>query len=98
MSKYGYSESLLPKNSFKGQAQDLTLPGYRTTLTVTDKMDDQTAYKITKAVVEGKDALIKGHKAFEPFNPAKAWEPKNLGGIPLHPGAMKYYKEKGLMK
>lgn len=98
MSKYGYSESLLPKNSFKGQAQDLTLPGYRTTLTVTDKMDDQTAYKITKAVVESKDALIKGHKAFEPFNPAKAWEPKNLGGIPLHPGAMKYYKEKGLMK
>lgn len=97
MGKYGYTETILPKNSFKGQEKDLLLPGYRTTLTVTDKMDNETAYKITKAVVEGKDFLIKGHKAFEPFIPKDAGKAENLGGIPLHPGALKLYKEKGYL-
>ena len=61
-------------------------------------MDDETAYKITKAVVEGKEALVKGHKAFADFEPTKAGNPENLGGVPLHPGAAKYYKEKGYIK
>ncbi|MGV8059135.1 MAG: TAXI family TRAP transporter solute-binding subunit [Smithellaceae bacterium] len=98
LEKYGYTQSTLPKDSFKGQTKDLVLPGYRSTLTVTDAMDDQTAYKITKAVVEGKDALVKGHKAFEAFVPEEACNPKNLGGVPLHNGAIKYYKEKGYLK
>ncbi|NLX85350.1 MAG: TAXI family TRAP transporter solute-binding subunit [Synergistaceae bacterium] len=98
LEKYGYTQSILPKDSFKGQMKDLLLPGYRSTLTVTESMDDQTAYKITKAVVEGKDALVKGHKAFEAFIPQEACNPKNLGGVPLHNGAIKYYKEKGYLK
>lgn len=98
LEKYGYSQSVLPANNFKGQAKDLVLPGYRTMLTVTDKLDDDTAYKITKAIVENKDALVKGHKAFTDFDPKQGQNPKNLGGVPLHPGAIKYYKEKGLLK
>ena len=98
LEKYGYTQSPLPRDSFKGQTADLVLPGYRSTLTVTDKMDDETAYKITKAVVEGKEALVKGHKAFADFEPTKAGNPENLGGVPLHPGAAKYYKEKGFIK
>lgn len=98
LAKYGYTQSKLPKDSFKGQTKDLLLPGYRSTLTVTESMDDETAYKITKAVVEGKDALVKGHKAFDAFIPKEACNPKNLGGVPLHNGAIKYYKEKGYLK
>lgn len=98
LEQYGYVQTVLPKDSFKDQTADLTLPGYRTTLSVTDKMDDDTAYKITKAVCENKDALIKGHKAFSPFVPAEACEPKYLGGVPLHPGAIKYYQEMGYLK
>jgi hypothetical protein len=37
--KYGYSRSTLPAGSFKGQDQDLLLPGYRSCLTVTDSID-----------------------------------------------------------
>jgi TRAP transporter TAXI family solute receptor len=95
MDRYGYSQSVLPANSFKGQTKDLVLPGYRTMLVVTDKLDNDVAYKITKAVVENKSALVKGHKAFEDFNPKDAQNPKNLGGVPLHQGAIKYYKEAG---
>lgn len=99
LERYGYTQSVLPAGSFKGQDKDLHLPGYRSTITVTDKMDDDTAYKITKAIFEGKDALVKGHKAFESFDPEKdAANPANLGGVPLHPGAVKFYKEKGILK
>ncbi len=95
-SKYGYSQTILPAGSFKGQAKDLMLPGYRSMLTVTDTLDDDTAYKITKAVVENKAALVKGHKAFDEFDPKKCTDSKLRGGVPLHPGAVKYYKEKGI--
>ncbi len=98
LNKYGYSQSTLPADSFKGQSKALKLPGYRSMVTVTDRLDDDTAYKITKALVENKEALVKGHKAFSDFNPKEAANPKNFGGVPLHPGAIKYYKETGLLK
>lgn len=99
LEKYGYTRSKLPAWSFKGQQTDLLLPGYRSTITATDAMDDETAYKITKAIFEGKESLVQGHKAFEDFNPEKdAADPVNLGGVPLHPGAAKFYAEKGLLK
>jgi TRAP transporter TAXI family solute receptor len=98
LGKYGYSITPLPAGSFKGQDSELMLPGYRTTISVTDKMDDETAYKITKAVCENKDALVMGHQAFVPFVPSEACESKYLGGVPLHPGAVKYYQEKGYLK
>jgi hypothetical protein len=31
------------------------------------------------------------------FNPQVGWKPENLG-LPLHPGAEKYFKEKGWLK
>ena len=93
---YGYSQTVLPAASFKGQEKDLLLPGYRSMLTVTDTLDEETAYKITKAVVENKSALVKGHKAFDEFDPKLAGSSKNFGGVPLHPGSVKYYKEKGI--
>jgi hypothetical protein len=99
LERYGYTRSVLPAGNFKDQEADLVLPGYRSTITVTDKMDDDTAYKIAKAIFEGKASLVQGHKAFEDFNPEKdAVNPLNLGGVPLHPGAAKFYTEKGLLK
>ena len=99
LEKYGYTQSLLPAGNFKGQNADLILPGYRTSLAVTDRMDEATAYKITKAVYEGRSALIQAHKAFEDFDPkVDAANPINLGNVPLHPGALKYYREIGLIK
>ncbi len=98
MEQWGYIPTPLPKESFKGQDAELILPGYRTTLSVIDEMDDDLAYRITRAVCENKDALVKGHQAFTPFEPSEACDPKYLGGVPLHPGAEKYYKEKGYLK
>ena len=41
--------------------------------------------------------LVKAHQAFGEFVPENAWKPEN-NAIPLHPGAAKYYRERGWLK
>ncbi len=57
-------------------------------------MDEKTAYDIVKAVFEHRDDLIRVHKEAENIkleNQKAAATP-----IPFHPGALKYYREKGI--
>ena len=56
-------------------------------------MPDDVVYKITKALVENAQTLREG-AGMEEFDPETAWQ--NIG--PLHPGAAKYFKERGWMK
>jgi TRAP transporter TAXI family solute receptor len=96
--RYGYSRGILPAGSFAGQDEDLNLPFSTTGLSTTDKMDDEMAYKITKAIVENKEMLITGHRAFEDFDPEQAWAPQIIGGMQLHPGAERYFRERGMIQ
>ncbi len=56
-------------------------------------LSDDIVYKITKALVENEQTIREG-AGMEAFDPKTAW--KNIG--PLHPGAVKYFKERGWMK
>jgi TRAP-type uncharacterized transport system substrate-binding protein len=58
---------------------------------------DNIAYLVTKLVVENKDKLVERHKAWSGFKPEDAWKPEN-NSVPLHPGAAKYYRERGWLK
>ena len=49
-------------------------------------------------MADNKDALGQANAALKLFKPEEAWRPEKVGGIPLHPGAEKYYKEKGWMR
>jgi TRAP-type uncharacterized transport system substrate-binding protein len=52
---------------------------------------------VTKTIIEGKDALVRGHAGLAEFDPKTAWKPEEVG-IPLHPGAERAFREKGWMK
>jgi uncharacterized protein len=52
---------------------------------------------VTRAIVENKEALVRGHAGLAEFDPQTAWQPDKVG-IPLHPGAERAYREKGWMK
>lgn len=91
----GYVEAVLPANVFEGQDQEVKTIGLTTTIATTTELSEDLAYKITKALLENTDKLIAGHNALSDFNPEEGAEPGNIGGIPLHPGAEKYYKEMG---
>jgi len=97
LTAYGYERASLPAKSFKGQEKDVPLVGWPTILVAHKDLKPEVAYMLTKTIVENKEKMVKAHAGFKDFNPEDAWK---LGkyGIPLHPGAEKYYKDKGMMK
>ena len=97
LSAFGWVPATLPANTFKGQTAPVPTIGTATSLIATDKLPDEVAYAVTKALCENREALAKGHAGLKAFNPQVGWKPENLG-LPLHPGAEKYFKEKGWLK
>jgi uncharacterized protein len=95
LAKQGLKPKPLPK-WFKGQSGPTKAVDLGTLIIANAAMPDDVAYKITKTIVENKAAMARAHKAWSNFVPEEAWKPEN-SGIPLHPGAIKYYKERGWM-
>lgn len=93
---YGFSIETLPANSFNGQTKDIKSLGLTSNLFCNTDLPDDVAYAITKAIVENPEELHNGHVALKRFTPKDAADPVGLG-LPLHPGAEKYYKEAGLL-
>lgn len=81
---------------FKGQKGPTWGADFGTQLIARDDLSDDVAYKVVKTLIEKRDDLVKAYPAFAAFDPKAAAKPEN-NGIPLHPGAIKYYKEKGMM-
>lgn len=94
----GYSVATMPAGSFNGQDEDVICAGITTNLVTTDKLPDEVAYRIVKQIYENPDELALGHSGFSNFNRDNCASSNLFGGLPLHPGAEKYYREIGLIK
>ena len=81
---------------FEGQTDKTVGANLGTVLIARADLSDDTAYAITKAIVENAATLQESHGAWRGFDPSKAMLPENTG-IALHPGAERYYREAGLM-
>lgn len=82
---------------FEGQSDSNTGANLGTVLIANANMDDETAYQITKALIANADSLKRSHGAWSRFDPSLAWTKSNTG-VPLHPGAERFYREIGLIK
>jgi len=87
--------AVIPKGTYKGQDHDVSSVGIPNFLIVRGDLDENTVYEITKAMFENLDRLVQAHAAAKGIKLENA--AKGLP-VPLHPGAAKYYREKGLMK
>lgn len=81
---------------FKGQDGPTMGANLGTVLIANASLDEEKAYLITKALIENADKLASAHAAWSQFKPESAWKPENTG-IELHPGAARYYRERGWM-
>ncbi|MBW2709256.1 MAG: TAXI family TRAP transporter solute-binding subunit [Deltaproteobacteria bacterium] len=74
---------------------DIATFGVKATFVTSSRVPDEMVYAITKEVFENLDQFKKLHPAYEVLTPEGM-----LQGLsaPLHPGAIKYYKEVGLLK
>ncbi len=96
LAKTGLNPVPLPK-WFKGQSGPTKAVDMGTVFIANKAIPDDIAYKITKTLCENQKAMASAHKAWANFKPEEAWKPEKVG-IPLHPGAEKYYKERGWIK
>ncbi|MBN2332458.1 MAG: TAXI family TRAP transporter solute-binding subunit [Deltaproteobacteria bacterium] len=88
-----YAPYALPANIYKGQDQDVYTASVWNTFICNADLDEELVYKLTKAVFENQEYLMKIH----PF--AKYTTPENAvkySAIPLHPGAIRYIREQGV--
>jgi uncharacterized protein len=95
--KYGnlYVEDRIPKDVYKGMEADNRQATVMNLLVAHQNMDEKTAYNIVKAVFDHRDELIRVHKEAENFK-LETQKTAAAGGIPWHPGALRYFKEKGV--
>lgn len=94
--KYGnlYYPDVIPMSTYKGMAADNKIASIANILVASADMSDETAYNIVKTIIEKREDLKLVHKAageIEAKNQKNAATP-----VPFHPGAMKYFKEKGI--
>jgi uncharacterized protein len=89
-----YVEDVIPKDVYKGMDADNKQATVMNILVAHENMDEKTAYNIVKTIFDKKPELVAVHKEAENF---KLENQKNAASpIPFHPGAIKYFAEKGI--
>ena len=94
--KYGnlYVQDVIPKDTYKGMDADNHQATVMNILVAHESMDDKTAYNIVKTIFDRKDDIVAVHK--EAINFKLDSQKQAATPIPFHPGALKYYAEKGI--
>jgi TRAP transporter TAXI family solute receptor len=90
-----YIAATIPANTYQGQDQAVPTAAVVNFLVTHADVPEETVYQMTKLLFESKDELVAAHQAARDIDPAKALDGMPL---PLHPGAERYFKEKGLIK
>lgn len=92
-----YAKSFIPVNLYPGSAnkENVDSFGVKATFVTSAKVPENIVYAITKEVFDNFEDFKKLHPAYQVLT-----KQGMLDGMsaPIHPGAMKYYKEAGLMK
>lgn len=94
--KYGnlYVEDVISKSVYHGMETDNKQATVMNLLVANASMDDKTAYNIVKTIFENRDDLIAVHKEAANFKLEN--QKSSASPIPFHPGAAKYFAEKGI--
>ncbi|WMC11307.1 TAXI family TRAP transporter solute-binding subunit [Oceanimonas pelagia] len=90
-----YRPGVIPAGTYSGQDSDVPTVAISNLLITHDKVSDETAYQMAKQVYENLPALRNAHNAANGIDPAQATAGLPL---PLHAGAERYFREKGLIQ
>ncbi|MDO5562997.1 MAG: TAXI family TRAP transporter solute-binding subunit [Synergistaceae bacterium] len=84
----------IPANTYKGQAKPVKSMASWNVLITTSKLSDNDAYAMTKALYQHKKDILNVSTRLTPMDPSNL----KYIQVPLHNGALKYYKEIGAVK
>ncbi|MEM1538034.1 MAG: TAXI family TRAP transporter solute-binding subunit [Candidatus Nezhaarchaeales archaeon] len=90
-----YFREVIPAGSYKGVDKDVVTVAVYATLVCRGELSTDDVYTFTKAIFEHISTLHAAHARAKAISLEKAIIAMP---IPLHPGAEKYYREKGVLK
>lgn len=96
LTKGALTSSSIPAGTYSGQSngdQELTTVATSMMMAVHKDMDDETAYSLTKAYWENFEAMLNANALMRSISPDDPFGGMNA---PLHPGAARYYEERGI--
>jgi TRAP transporter TAXI family solute receptor len=88
-----YSKGVIPAKTYPGQDKDNAVSVVQNILVANANMPDDVAYAIVKTMMEKKAELVAVHREAE--NLTLENQKKENSPVPFHPGAAKYFNEKG---
>ncbi|MBU3014864.1 TAXI family TRAP transporter solute-binding subunit [Poseidonibacter lekithochrous] len=90
-----YKYTTIPGGMYKGNPEDIKTFGVAATFVTSSKVSEKVIYTVVKSIFENFDTFKKLHPAFATLT--KKDMIHNGNSAPLHRGAIKYYKEAGLL-
>jgi TRAP-type uncharacterized transport system substrate-binding protein len=98
LARFGLGRGVIPAGTYPKAAngdEDVPSAAMGTTITVSARMPDDIAYRIAATINDHADRVRKIHGSLAGYDPAEAH--LHLG-VPLHPGAERYYRERGWLR
>lgn len=90
-----FRPAVIPAGTYRGQDQAVPTAAVMNYLVTSTAVSDDLAYEMTKRLFGAVDELAIAHRAGHEIKLAAA---VSRSPVPLHPGALRYYREKGLIK
>jgi TRAP transporter TAXI family solute receptor len=89
-----YATAVIPAGMYSGSDNETRTFGVKATLVTSEGVDEEVVYQLVKAVFDNLEIFRKLHPAFSHL---QAEEMLKGNSAPFHAGALRYYKEKGLL-
>ncbi|WP_291687989.1 TAXI family TRAP transporter solute-binding subunit [Bradyrhizobium sp.] len=90
-----FKSVIIPANTYSGQDKDVPTAAVINYLVTSSAVSDDLVYQMTKLIYESLPELANAHASGREIKLENA---ATGSPVPLHPGAIRYYKEKGLIK
>ncbi len=91
----GYSRITIKAGTYPWLKQDVPTVNTPVILVTNSKVPDEVVYNMAKVLFENNATLVNVHEVMKSFIPANAAADPV---IPIHPGALRYYKQVGAVK
>ena len=91
-----YAKFTIPAGTYDGQEDDVTTTAIKMAVFTSAEMSDDVIYDLTKTFWENIEKLQSTNNALKAIKIEDAIS--DLAGLPLHDGAIRYYKEVGVLK
>jgi TRAP transporter TAXI family solute receptor len=91
-----YGRAVIPAGTYDTQSEDVVTTSLTITVVIDESVPEELVYNMAKVMWENIDTIKNAHSALK--DAAVEGAVQNLGGLPLHPGAERYYRERGVLK